>query len=183
MREKIALSLINRMKAVMNKEGKLIWITGLSGAGKTTTAKKVYEILKKQNNDFIHLDGDDIRNMLGELASFGIEGRRRTAEVYARLCKYLTGRGLNVIISTISLYHSIHEYNRVNNKNYYEILLDVRQNVLTSRNKSGLYNPGAIDVMGINQEPEFPKNPDLVLKNNKNSEIKENVDKIIGLID
>ena len=86
----------------MNKEGKLIWITGLSGAGKTTIAKKVYEILKQQNpNNFVHLDGDDIRNMLGEFASFGIEGRKRTAEVYARLCNYLTGRGINVIISTI----------------------------------------------------------------------------------
>jgi len=39
--------------------------------------------------------------MLGEFASFGIEGRKRTAEVYARLCNYLTGRGINVIISTI----------------------------------------------------------------------------------
>jgi adenylylsulfate kinase len=168
----------------MNKEGKLIWITGLSGAGKTTIAKKVYEILKQQNpNNFVHLDGDDIRNMLGEFASFGIEGRKRTAEVYARLCNYLTGRGINVIISTISLYHSVHEYNRVNNKNYYEILLDVGQNVLTNRNKKGLYNPGAIDVMGINQEPEFPLNPDLVLENNSKSQLQGNIDKIIELID
>jgi len=168
----------------MNKEGKLIWITGLSGAGKTTIAKKVYEILKQQNpNNFVHLDGDDIRNMLGEFASFGIEGRKRTAEVYARLCNYLTGRGINVIISTISLYHSVHEYNRVNNKNYYEILLDVGQNVLTNRNKKGLYNPGVIDVMGINQEPEFPLNPDLVLENNSKSQLQGNIDKIIELID
>ena len=86
----------------MNKEGKLIWITGLSGTGKTTISKKVYEILNQQDpNIFVHLDGNDIRNMLGEFASFGIEGRKRTAEVYARLCNYLTGRGINVIISTI----------------------------------------------------------------------------------
>lgn len=121
--------------------------------------------------------------MLGEFASFGIEGRKRTAEVYARLCNYLTGRGINVIISTISLYHSVHEYNRVNNDNYYEILLDVGQNVLTNRNKKGLYNPGAIDVMGINQEPEFPLNPDLVLENNSKSQLQGNIDKIIELID
>jgi len=167
----------------MNKEGKLIWITGLSGAGKTTIATKVYEILKQQNrNIFIYLDGDDIRNMLGEFASFGIEGRKRTAEVYARFCNYLTGSGINVVISTISLYHSVHEYNRVNNKNYYEILLDVRQNVLTNRNNKGLYSPGAIDVMGIHQEPEFPKNPDLILKNNAVNQLKNNIDKIIELI-
>ena len=146
-----------------DKEGKLIWITGLSGVGKTTVAKKVYGILNQNNQQYIHLDGDDIRNMLGELASFGIEGRKKTAEVYARLCEYLSGRGINVIISTISLYHSVHEYNRVNNKYYYEILLNVEQNVLRSRNKKGLYNPGAKNVMSIDQKPEFPNNPDLIL--------------------
>ena len=82
--------------------------------------------------------------MLGEFASFGIEGRKRTAEVYARLCNYLTGRGINVIISTISLYHSVHEYNRVNNDNYYEILLDVGQNVLINRKGIQLHGFGLL---------------------------------------
>ena len=81
------------------------------------------------------------------------------------------------------MYHSVHKYNRVNNNNYYEILLDVGQNVLTNRNKKGLYNSGTIDVMGINQEPEFPKNPDLILKNNLENQLKENIDKIIELLD
>jgi len=166
----------------MGKEGKLIWITGLSGAGKTTIARKVYEILKQQNHNIIHLDGDDIRNMLGELGSFDIEGRKRTAEVYARLCKYLTMRGINVIISTISLYDSVHEYNRVNNKNYYEILLAVEQNVLMSRNTKGLYSPGAKNVMGIDEEPEFPKNPELILKNNVESQLIMNIHKIVELV-
>lgn len=166
----------------MDKEGKLIWITGLSGAGKTTIAKKVYEILKQQNHNIIHLDGDDIRNILGELGSFDIEGRKRTAEVYARLCKYLAGRGINIIISTISLYDSVHEYNRVNNKDYYEILLDVEKNVLISRNVKGLYNPGVKNVMGVDEEPEFPKNPDLILKNNVESHLKKNIHKIVKLV-
>ena len=55
----------------MNKEGKLIWITGLSGAGKTTIAKKVYEILKQQNpNIIVHLDGDDINSSIENLTYY-----------------------------------------------------------------------------------------------------------------
>ena len=167
----------------MDKKGKLIWITGLAGSGKTTIAKNVYEILKKQDRNFVHFDGDDIRNMLGGLASFSVEGRKKTAGVYSKMCTYLTERGINVIISTISLYHNIHNYNRENNKYYYEILLKVEQDVLVKRNKKGLYNPGVKNVMSIDQEPEYPNNPDLVLKNNIKSQLKGNIDKIIELID
>ena len=45
------------------------------------------------------------------------------------------------------------------------------------------YNLEAKNVMSLYQELEFPNNTDLVLKNNRNSELKENVDKIIELID
>ena len=45
------------------------------------------------------------------------------------------------------------------------------------------YNLEAKNVMSLYQELEFPKNTDLVLKNNRNSELKEDVDKIIELID
>ena len=45
------------------------------------------------------------------------------------------------------------------------------------------YNLEAKNFLSLYQEPEFPKNTDLVLKNNRNSELKENVDKIIELID
>lgn len=166
----------------MSKEGKLVWITGFSGVGKTTVAKKVYSIMKHKNLDFVHLDGDDLRYILGDLASYSISGRKKTAEVYAKLCRFLTEKGINVIISTISMYHSIHEYNRENNKDYYEILLEVDKNVLLTRNKKELYNPGTKNVMGIDQEPEFPKNPALILKNNTNNQLKENVIKITELI-
>ena len=166
----------------MGENGKLVWITGLSGVGKTSIAKQVNRVMKQQNLNYVHLDGDDLRDILGELASYSFSGRRRTAEVYAKLCKFLTGKEINVIISTISLFHYIHEYNRENNKDYYEILLEVDKSVLVARNKKELYNPGTKNVMGIDQKPEFPKNPDLILKNNIKSQLKENVVKIIELI-
>ena len=167
----------------MNNKSKLIWITGLSGAGKTTIAKKVFQIIQQQNSNLVvHLDGDDMRDMLGELASFSSEGRKKTAEAYARICKYFTNRGISVIISTISMYHDIHKYNRKNNNNYYEILLDVDYNILESRNKKELYSSGARNVMGIDQVPEYPKNPDLVLKNDLDVQLSENVKKILQLL-
>ena len=98
------------------------------------------------------------------------------------MCNYLTARGINVIMSTICLYHEIHNYNRSCNKYYYEILLDVDLDVLVSRNKKDLYKSKIKNVMGKDIQPEFPKSPDLVLVNNKTVDLKSNIKKIIDLI-
>ena len=117
----------------MNKEGKLIWITGLSGSGKTTIAKNLYRILKKNNKNHVHLDGDKLRYVLAQYSSYDKKSREQLAETYARLCKTLTHQGINVIISTISMFHGVHAYNRDNNNNYYEIFLDVDKEILLER--------------------------------------------------
>jgi len=166
----------------MKNSGKLIWITGLSGAGKTTIAKKVYDIVIKQDKNTMHLDGDELRIVFNQFTAYNSTDREKTAETYARLCRFLTARGINVIISTISLFHSVQEYNRKNNHYYYEILLDVDKSVLMARNKGGLYDPGNKNVMGMDLQPEFPEKPNLVLKNNVKNNINDNALKIIRLI-
>lgn len=165
------------------KEGKLIWITGLAGSGKTTIAEEVYKKIKEKHPNTVYLDGDNLREILGEQTTHDIEGRKRIAGIYSRFCSFLTNQGVNVVISTISLFHHIHEYNRKNNKNYYEIFLDVDKEVLVKRNRKGLYAGNTQNVMGIHQQPEIPQNPDLIIKNDNEDQLKENVDKIFKLIE
>jgi len=166
----------------MGADGKLVWITGLSGAGKTTIAKEIYKRIKRDYPNTLHLDGDELREILSGMGSHTDKGRKRTAEVYARLCGFLTDQGVNVIISTISLYHSLHKYNRKMNKNYYEILVEVDRDVLLKRNKKGLYNPEAKNVMGMDQEPEFPKDPTVIVQNNTRDQLNENIKSIIKAV-
>ena len=54
--------------------------------------------------------------------------------------------------------------------------------MLIARNKRGLYNPGSKNVMGIDQKPEFSRNPDLILKNNAKSQLKKNIYEITEFI-
>lgn len=162
-------------------EGKLIWITGLAGSGKTTVAKELFSELKIKEPNTIHLDGDMLREILGNTYTHTITDRKATAYIYCRLCSAMTNQGMNVIISTISLFHEIHEFNKKHNKNYYEIFLEVNKKKLLERNQKKLYTHGN-NVMGVHQEPELPKKPSLVLKNNDQKNIKENVKKIIKLI-
>jgi cytidine diphosphoramidate kinase len=148
-------------------KGTLIWITGLAGSGKTTLAQRVYSEICKSGYSAVHLDGDQMREVLGENSSHDIDGRKRTARIYAGFSGLLTSQGINVVVSTISLFHEIHELNRERNPgNYVEVLLDVKPEVLKTRDKKGLYSNSDGRVMGIDQRPEMPKEPHLVLKNN-----------------
>ena len=82
--------------------GGLIWITGLSGSGKTTIAKRLIEYY---NNKAILIDGDEVRKVL-DLSSSGYDynGRKHIAFIYARLCQLLSEQGFLVICATISMY-------------------------------------------------------------------------------
>ncbi|MFH1500737.1 MAG: adenylyl-sulfate kinase [archaeon] len=165
-------------------EGKLIWITGLAASGKTEIAKQVYNELKKEFPNTVHLDGDWMRKILSEDKVHDLASRYRTAGVYARLASFLTSQGMNVIVSTISLIRDIHNYNKENNKYYFEILVDTDRRVLEQR-KPELYNDKLHEkdgLMGVHHSPEYPQCPSLILKNNTEQDFKLNIQKILQLI-
>lgn len=148
------------------KEGQVLWITGLSASGKTTLAKALYPYF----SNAILLDGDTLREMLGSIAtsdeSYTIEKRKELAFLYARLCKMLAIQGFTVIIGTISLFHDVHAWNRENLSNYCEIFLDIPEEIRRSRDQKGLYEQqenGKTSMAGIETQIEYPLNPHLIV--------------------
>ena len=57
--------------------GKVYWITGLAGSGKTTIGKALYEELMKSNNNLVFLDGDTLREVFGGTFGYSKEERER----------------------------------------------------------------------------------------------------------
>lgn len=142
--------------------GRVIWITGLSGAGKTTLANAVTKALPGS----ILLDGDDLRKVLNSSqCGFDLEGRKTLALIYARLANMLARQGFTVIVATISLYHEVHAWNRANMPGYLEVFLDVPTNVREARDPKGLYaaqkNGMITDMAGGTVMVEIPVQPDL----------------------
>lgn len=169
----------------MGRQGILYWITGLSGAGKTTIGNRLYYELRKKSSNVVLLDGDILKNIVDDQAGYSEADRRKRAMKYALLCRTLTEQGLIVICCTIAMYDEVRIWNRKNNKGYVEVFLDVSEETLRDRNQKGMYSQfqkGTLkNLAGIDVKVEFPKNPDLVIKNDGELTIKECVERILGL--
>lgn len=165
---------------------KLIWITGLSGAGKTTIAKEVYAQIKKDNQATVFLDGDHFREITGNSVGHSREQRFLVAMQIARMCKYLVNQNINVVCSTISLFNEVHQFNREQVKNYYEIFIHCSMEELIKRDQKGIYSKsikGEIkDVVGIDIIFDEPINCHLKIDNSIKDQLHEKVKKIINLI-
>ena len=109
------------------------WITGLSGAGKTTIGRIFYEKLKTKYSGTVFLYGDIMRGIFGNDLGYSEADRRKCAMRYSRLCHMLQSQGLNVICCTISMFDSVREWNRENIENYHEIYVKVTMQTLKKR--------------------------------------------------
>jgi adenylylsulfate kinase-like enzyme/SAM-dependent methyltransferase len=146
----------------------LIWITGYSGAGKTTIAQLVNDKLKEMNVPVVLLDGDEIRSILGERYGHELDERRQLAYVYGRLCKKISECGVTVVIATVAMFEAVRLENRASNARYLEIYLDVPLKVRQERDPKGLYKAAAakgLDPAAVTIGFEEPLNPDLIIKN------------------
>jgi len=164
----------------------LVWITGLAGSGKTTLASEVYRRVVKKYTNTIFLDGDDFREIMMNELGHNTKDRLKNAWRIAKLCSFLTHQNMIVICATMSLYHEIHEYNRKNNVNYTEVLVNVPIEELIKRDQKGLYSQvidGNINnVAGIDLPIDIPKSPSLILDNSKQKYLENNISKIVKKI-
>ncbi len=149
--------------------GRVFWITGLSGAGKTTVGRRLWERLRAAGRAAIFLDGDALRETIAEDLSHGIASRRKSAMRNARLCRLLASQGHDVVCPTISLFHEVQGWNRQNIPGYCEIYLRVPLEELGRRDGKGIYAAAQrgdlVNVVGLDVPAEFPQQPDLTLDN------------------
>ena len=115
--------------------GTVYWITGLSGAGKTTLGMLLYDMMRAKKPNVFRLDGDIARWAYNDVTDFSIEARRECAFRHARVCKMIADQGIDVICCTISLFHDVQAWNKENLARYVEIFLDVPMDILMQRNQ------------------------------------------------
>jgi len=163
----------------------LIWITGLSGSGKSTIARAVYTKIKEKYINTILLDGDALRSALGNNYGYSYEERLKGAYQVSGICRMLNNENLNVVCATMSLFEEIQTMNRSRVQDYIEVYLDVSMDELLERDQKSLYskalNGEMKDVVGIDLKFDRPVSADLSLDNNNLDKLQENIQKILEL--
>jgi glutamine kinase len=149
--------------------GRVYWITGLSGAGKTTVGQELWRRLRAAGRSAVFLDGDALREVIAEDLGHSTDNRRKSAMRNARLCRMLSSQGQDVVCPTISMFHEVQRWNRQNIPGYREIYLQVPLEELQRRDAKGIYaaaHRGDLrDVVGLDVPAELPEAPDLTLDN------------------
>jgi len=99
------------------------------------------------------------------LNKYDEKSRRIYAKKYSHFCNFLIKKDFNVIFSTVSLFHEVQALNRKKISNYMEIFIKSDINQLLKKKKF-FYKKKDSKIVGKNIKAEYPKKPDIIIKNN-----------------
>ncbi|UOF90559.1 adenylyl-sulfate kinase [Fodinisporobacter ferrooxydans] len=153
------------------QKGVTVWLTGLSGAGKTTISRLVETELSKSGFRVEVLDGDEIRQYLSKELGFLKEDRQKNIERAAYVAKLLTRNDVIVLASFISPYQKLREYCRREIGSFIEVYVKCSLEECIRRDVKHLYKKalnGEIQhFTGISDTFEEPENPDIIVQTDR----------------
>ncbi len=172
---------------LLNQRSKVIWMTGLSGAGKTTIARNIELELNKRGYLVQILDGDNIRTGLNNDLGFSEEDRYENIRRIAEVSKLFLNCGIICINSFISPTEEIRKMakNIIGEDNFIEVYVNAPVEVCEQRDVKGLYKKareGKIkNFTGIDAPFEEPESPDIEIRTDQLS-IEDSVQKCLKVI-
>jgi adenylylsulfate kinase len=156
-------------EALLKQRGATIWLTGLSGSGKSTIAVASEAALVERGHLAYVLDGDNIRHGLNKNLGFSPEDRTENIRRIGEVAKLFTDSGVLVFTSFISPYRADRDAARAlfGEGDFIEIYVDASLETCEQRDPKGLYQKaraGEIpEFTGISAPYEAPERPELVL--------------------
>jgi len=179
--------ILQQMYPARHKQGFVIWFTGLSGSGKSTTAEILTTLLLERGRQITLLDGDVVRTHLSKGLGFSREDRDTNILRIGFVASEIARHGGAVICAAISPYRATrNEARRMTGENFIEIFVDTPIEVCEERDVKGLYaraRRGQITgFTGVDDPYEEPVNPELTL-DTVNNNAAANAHKIIAFLE
>ena len=177
----------NRFK-VLGQKGVTLWMTGLSGAGKTTITKALERrLLLGMRKNVYNVDGDNLRTGLTRDLAFSASDRAESVRRASEVSQLFSEAGVITVVSLISPYRKDRDAARAAHVKrgipFLEVFLDVPLNVVQARDPKGLYAKVAKGMIknftGIDSPYEAPLTPEITLKTHELA-VEKSVDVLIA---
>jgi|FLYN01.1.fsa_nt_gi adenylyl-sulfate kinase len=166
--------------------GFTLWLTGLSGAGKTTIAVALEALLRERGVRVERLDGDTVRQGLTRDLGFSKEDRDKNIERVAFVAKLLSRNGVGVLASFISPYRAARQQVREQTTNFIEVYVHAPLEVCIERDVKGLYAKAIAgelkEFTGISDPYEPPEAPEIIVYTDRET-VTESVHKIVRYLE
>jgi adenylyl-sulfate kinase len=167
--------------------GATVWLTGLSGSGKSTIAHRTEQALVASGRAAYVLDGDNLRHGLNGDLGFSSEDRTENVRRVGEVARVMADAGLIVLVPVISPYRAdrdrVRRIHAVAEVPFHEVHVDTPIEVCEQRDPKGLYKKARAGEIkgftGIDDPYEAPADPELVLRTAELS-VEQAVDAIIG---
>ncbi|MFO7938037.1 MAG: sulfate adenylyltransferase subunit CysN [Kiritimatiellia bacterium] len=166
---------------------KTIWLTGLSGSGKSTIARTLERKLVDKGCAAYILDGDNVRHGLNRDLGFSAEDRSENIRRIAEVARLMNAAGLIVITAFISPYRRDRAEARqiIGEDEFMEVHVNADLETCEQRDPKGLYKKARAGEIpqftGISAPYEAPEKPSVIIATDKHS-VEECVDKIIAAL-
>lgn len=157
-------------QSLLNQKGCVVWITGLSGSGKSTVACAIDHALARMGKLCYVLDGDNVRHGLCKDLGFSVEDREENIRRVGEVAKLFADAGLVTLVSCISPYKRDREFARslMNKGEFIEVYMKVPLSICEKRDCKGLYKlarAGKIKgFTGVDDPYEVSDKPEVTLE-------------------
>jgi len=146
----------------------VVWLTGLSGSGKSTISDSLVPKLRVKIGPFVHIDGDVVREVFGNDLGYDIASREIQIGRIQSLAKIISDQDINVLVAALYSNPKILNWNRTHFKSYFEIYVDAPLEILVKRDTKGIYNKllngSQNNIVGFDLPWTPPQSPDLIIK-------------------
>ncbi len=169
---------------IKRQKSKCVWLTGLSGSGKSTIAHALEQRLVKENKHTYVLDGDNLRLGINKNLGFSSSDRTENIRRVAEISKLMVDAGLIVIVAVISPFEKDRNFAKslFEKNEFYEIFINTPLKVCIKRDPKKLYKKSKIikdfNKIGLTSGYEEPKNPFITIDTSKES-ISRSINKLM----
>ncbi len=162
-------------------KGFALWLTGMSGAGKSTIARLIENRLRAHGAKVEVLDGDEVRTYLSKGLGFSKEDRDENIRRIGYVCELLSRNGAIAIAAAISPYRAVRDEVRARIPNFVEVYVECPVETLAQRDVKGLYKQALAGTIpqftGVSDPYEPPLHPEVTVHSSRQTP-QESADRI-----